>query len=511
MNLSVLSETQPGNIYPNSKHQSSQAGDFTAALEKTQNLTKDNLQTQQTIKNEQPTQPRAALDTKRYKYTAVEDEAVELNDMTLDATESTNNEAIELNDAAEILDLESATLITALPVSEIQKMQPVQAVAEMPIEIEMNILQVTALSSEIESEKINDDITLQEINTDASIEIVKQLEEDEMLEALPDAIVSSEVRQLQTIESPKIQTAEEAPVTLEKQPNSANHEDSIDQGTPVEAPQTKTTINEALKDNAPQSKNDNAEIKNPQVVELEATPQIMQQTAAGSGEAKLNNMRENQANSKTEISKELSSIVASVKVENTNSNENEIPMDLNGEPNENLPILVDSEEVQQDFKPAIDSGAKPTAILTKEDTIVEQSIDEVKEMHSVSNQIKTAVQKLNDGIAKSITITLTPESLGRVEIEVNVKAGNISTIEIKASRPETLQLLETNAKILQETLKEVSAGNNASLGFGFLGKGNDGNNQKQEAQAPSQEFSLLTPNSAETRHSEQRTLSGFSS
>lgn len=136
-----------------------------------------------------------------------------------------------------------------------------------------------------------------------------------------------------------------------------------------------------------------------------------------------------------------------------------------------------------------------------------------KTIQSVAKQIQGAVQNLNSVNAKRITLSLTPESLGRVEIEVNVKAGQINSIEIKAAKPETLQLLETNAKILQETLKEVASSNDASFGFSFLGKGSDGSsNEKREAKEPAQLFSLLGENiSKDEVIGVPRTLSGFSS
>lgn len=118
--------------------------------------------------------------------------------------------------------------------------------------------------------------------------------------------------------------------------------------------------------------------------------------------------------------------------------------------------------------------------------IITQTVDattdsEQADMKSISNQLKSAVENIHNINGKRITITLTPESLGRVEVELTLKAGQITAIEIKAVKPETLQMLEKNSQMLQDTLKEVTSSNDASLSFNLKEGNHQHNRQEQSA------------------------------
>lgn len=102
------------------------------------------------------------------------------------------------------------------------------------------------------------------------------------------------------------------------------------------------------------------------------------------------------------------------------------------------------------------------------------------EASSVSKQIKDAVNNINHINGKKITISLTPESLGKVEIELSIKGSNITHVKIEAIKPETVILLEKYAENIQKALKEVDSTSEASLSFN-LKEGSD-----SEYKAPQQ-------------------------
>ena len=326
---------------------------------------------------------------------------------------------------------------------------------------------------------------------------------------LPEAIVSSEVHQLQPIETPHAKNVDQEPGRADKKHT----------GSDNEAPEMHV-LSDSNKTISPTNNLDKSSANDlkKQPIDAEIKPQNIQQAVASLMEAKTNNPRNNKAESKSETSKELS-IVESVKVEMVASRENSNPeMSLGfSDENNNQMKAVKLDDMLQDFKPIDHSDTTSTAKILYNasidaDMMIEQPID----MNSIASQIKNAAQTLNVSElgAKSITITLDPGSLGRVEIELHMKDGNIHTIEIKAATRATLELLEKNAHILQDTLnklEKVSDGNNANLSFS-LGKGNDGNNQKQEAQKPTQEFSFSDLKSdSKNIDVELRTLSDYSS
>lgn len=107
-----------------------------------------------------------------------------------------------------------------------------------------------------------------------------------------------------------------------------------------------------------------------------------------------------------------------------------------------------------------------------------------EDIRSVSNQIKTAVENINNVNGKKITINLTPASLGRVEIEVTTQAGKVTSIKIEAAKPETLVMLEKHSQMLQEALKEVTGGNDSSLSFNLKDGNNGGNEQQKSSKNP---------------------------
>jgi len=142
-------------------------------------------------------------------------------------------------------------------------------------------------------------------------------------------------------------------------------------------------------------------------------------------------------------------------------------------------LELDSQNLQQESSADIESFstiAKPIITQTVDATT---ESEQTTDMKSISNQLKAAVENVHNINGKRITITLTPESLGRVEVELTLKAGQITAIEIKAVKPETLQILEKNSQMLQDTLKEVTSSNDASLSFN-LKEGNHQHNQQEQ-------------------------------
>lgn len=516
----MLSGTPLDNINSSSKRLPLDGGDFVAALNKnTQNPIKENPQPQQTIKNEQPTpQSKPAIhNTSKNESTDKRIDDAEYTNEAIDSDNQLSEEPVFTDNTSESELMSSATLITNVPLSEISSAEFTHNNLEVAVDtinvielIDNTIISMDEVETEIDSSlsgvksKQTSDIE------SAKIEIASFYDEGMEIEkdiALPEAIISSEVRQLQPIETPRAQSS--------TQESSIIDENVTDQNTKAPEMHVSSDTTKSPTNNLDESSANDVQ---KQPMNAEVAPENMQQVAANSIEAQANNARSNKVEFTREQARELS-IVESVKVETASSSENSNPEMSMGFGNEdNNPLkTTKTGEVLQDFKPIDHADTSSTAKLLNNTSInAEMIIEQPEDMQSISNQIKTAAHTLSTSTvnAKSISIALTPEALGRIEIELHMKDGHINTIEIKATRPETLQILEKNAHILQDALnklEKVSDGNNANLSFS-LNKGNDGNNPKQEAQKPSQEFSFLNlkPESDNSKAT-LRTLSDYSS
>ena len=516
--MSVIVESlglQIGNINPSPRQSQLDSGVFAAALGKAQPPITENPQTQQTIKYEQPTQrEKSKPNTAPSEHASAEPQQADDEAIVSDAQPDEAMAAVDVADNAATL-IAAATLLTDIPLAEIataetvnskQEISATEEPAELHLQsavvaIDSTPIEIIKPESKLESTHAAELPKAQMAFSQDSDDTIAVKEKSEFPE---DAIVSSEVHQLQPIETPLAQKVDESEITEQKTT-----------GENKEASETQVVSSSPEAEKATVVEGDSPVMQDISSKPVEVAPQTMQQQAVASAslEAKAPDARSNKTNSENDISrKELSSIVESIKVESVSDkhSNSEMSLELNNKESDNPLQSSKFEETLQDFKPIehtdITSITKPLDSTKAIDT--EMIIDQPDKIRSISDQIKTAAQNLSAVNGKRITITLTPESLGRVEIEVHVQAGRISAIEIKASKLETLQLLETNAKMLQETLKQVSSGNEANLGFGFLDKGNDGSNQKQEATAPTQEFSLLKSNAIDDVA--KRTLSDFS-
>ena len=314
--------------------------------------------------------------------------------------------------------------------------------------------------------------------SDSSDEAEVAIPETEIF--IPEALVSSEVPQLQQITSLPAQELGEEITT------------PTVSAIPVETKQTSNIVTESddmSGTQLQQNTNDtSASTMNKQAMEKQAVErqgaqtnpeaQIIEQAAVGSPLASnADGKRTESRVSDPRTNPNISSIVESVTVE---------PIQNLGDMNSEMSF--GSGDKKMDFElpttsqdlgeiPHFDGSAKP---LTSQAVDTNLQTETSEDMHSISNQLKSAVQKIDAVNGKRITITLTPESLGRVEVELTTnKAGHITAIEIKAVKPETLSMLEKNSQLLQDALKEVTPGNDASLSFNLKEGSHEGNQQQE--------------------------------
>lgn len=91
---------------------------------------------------------------------------------------------------------------------------------------------------------------------------------------------------------------------------------------------------------------------------------------------------------------------------------------------------------------------------------------------AVSQQVAVHILKAVDQGSDRISIQLRPESLGRVDVRLDVGHDGRVSAMISAERPETLELLQRDARSLERALQDAGLGADSnSLSFNLLGRG----------------------------------------
>lgn len=74
---------------------------------------------------------------------------------------------------------------------------------------------------------------------------------------------------------------------------------------------------------------------------------------------------------------------------------------------------------------------------------------------------------------QTMNVTLTPEALGRLDIQLDIDQGNIKTIKILVHKAESLEMINNdsqNLRILEQAIKEISGAEDAKLTFDLKGQ-----------------------------------------
>ena len=103
----------------------------------------------------------------------------------------------------------------------------------------------------------------------------------------------------------------------------------------------------------------------------------------------------------------------------------------------------------------------------------------------VREQVFVNIQRAVEGKLESMTVKLRPELLGRIEIRLDGDAAGRLQIVVLAERGETLDLLQRDARQLEQALQEAGIRTqDQGLQFGLKGQGNaqtQGEAQRQDA------------------------------
>jgi flagellar hook-length control protein FliK len=92
----------------------------------------------------------------------------------------------------------------------------------------------------------------------------------------------------------------------------------------------------------------------------------------------------------------------------------------------------------------------------------------------VVDQVATGVFRAATEGGGKVTIALTPQNLGRVEVEIEVKDGSKVTAVVVAERQETLDLLRRDAHTLERALADAGLKTDSnSLQFHLRGQARD--------------------------------------
>jgi hypothetical protein len=109
------------------------------------------------------------------------------------------------------------------------------------------------------------------------------------------------------------------------------------------------------------------------------------------------------------------------------------------------------------------------------------------------NQIKVEVQKNIDSLKQgsSINIKLSPESLGDVDVKMELMDKNtLQSLKVSAEKPSTMEMLQKDSFALEESLKEVLETDNTELSFD-LKQGNDSHEQRRQYENEQEKFESL--------------------
>jgi len=296
---------------------------------------------------------------------------------------------------------------------------------------------------------------------------------------IPDAIISSEVQQMHPITTLPKQEMSISIATVQEISENPPEVTLINASTIASDEIQQIPKQEHLSENSATVINQQY-IEEQQIANTSSDPKMMQQAATSSGRSGnvIDKKPELNVANKLKADINLSSIVESVDIQ---------PIGDLGDMNHGMSFGSNDETLDSELRFASKDLVEPLHFETASKPLTSQVIENnsqtegLEDITSISNQLKAAVQNIGAVNGKRITITLAPESLGRIEVELTVKAGNITAIEIKAVKPETLHILEKNAQMLHDTLKEVTSGNDASLSFNLKEGNHEGGQQQKNA------------------------------
>ena len=121
----------------------------------------------------------------------------------------------------------------------------------------------------------------------------------------------------------------------------------------------------------------------------------------------------------------------------------------------------------------------------------------------VREQVFVNIQRAVEGKVESLTVKLRPELLGRIEIRLDGDAAGRLQIVVLAERGETLDLLQRDAKQLEQALQEAGIRTqDQGLQFGLKGQGNAQTQGEAQGQEAGESLSHDTDSDAETEGSE---------
>jgi hypothetical protein len=100
----------------------------------------------------------------------------------------------------------------------------------------------------------------------------------------------------------------------------------------------------------------------------------------------------------------------------------------------------------------------------------------IKHDSPVSDQVALSIHKAVSTGTERMQIVLRPESLGRVDIHVEISNQSIREVKIFASK-ETLEFLIKDSQILEQAVRDISKGSDVQLSFNMRG---DGTGQDQQ-------------------------------
>lgn len=105
----------------------------------------------------------------------------------------------------------------------------------------------------------------------------------------------------------------------------------------------------------------------------------------------------------------------------------------------------------------------------------------IKHDAPVSEQVSLTIHKAISTGTERMQVVLRPETLGRVDIHVEIQSQTIREVKIFASK-ETLEFLVKDSQILEQAIKEITKGSDVQLSFNMRGEGNDQDREFQDAQ-----------------------------
>lgn len=108
-----------------------------------------------------------------------------------------------------------------------------------------------------------------------------------------------------------------------------------------------------------------------------------------------------------------------------------------------------------------------------------------------NEQIAINIQKALKAGKDQVTIKLQPEELGRIDVKLEVGEDGRVTAQVRAEKPETLELLQRDARGLERALQEAGLrADSGSLSFGLRGDNRQDGQHGQQAKAGNSPLAL---------------------